>query len=109
MRGRCDRHQLALRPNGSCVLCLREASEASSAATGSTSGDSSDTAPVADLTATPETAPATHASDATRARQVNIAISPALLFLPLAGLAIYWAKSEMLALEQSRLQPSPEL
>jgi glutaredoxin 3 len=91
------------------VLCLREASEASSVVTGSTVSDASGCAPVADPTATRETAPATHASGATRGRQLNIAIPPALLFLPLAALAIYWAKSEMLALEQSRLQPSPEL
>lgn len=106
MRGRCDRHELALSPNGSCVLCRREANAGTAPAAADAALGS---APMVVPATARETPAAIDARSSIPNRDLNVSIHPALLLLPLGALAIYWAKSETLSLEQSRAEAASAL
>jgi glutaredoxin len=104
MRGRCERHQLALGPSG-CLICRREqalsaASSAAPAAPVSTAagGDAVGPAEAAPLREAP-TGPSAEAARTAPAtptlgpRRLNIEISPWALLVPAAALGIYLASA----------------
>jgi glutaredoxin len=91
MRGRCERHQLALGPSG-CLICRREqaAGAASAALPQDVSGASAEPARAA--SATPSLEP----------RRLNVQISPWALLVPAAALGIYLASAARSSIELER-------
>lgn len=90
MRGRCEVHGLAFGPKG-CLACAREGAGAS----GGRAGKASAAQGAAEAQPAGMTTGPVSAADvgSLPARQVNIAVPPALLVVPLAALALYGAWS----------------
>jgi len=118
MRGRCERHQLALGPSG-CLICRREqalspastaapAAPLSAAAVSSTAGADTagpgELAPLPDAVAAPSAEPArtAPATPTLGPRRLNIEISPWALLVPAAALGLYLATAVQSAAEVER-------
>lgn len=90
MRGRCEVHGLAFGPKG-CLACAREGVGASGSRPGKSSGAqrAAGAQPAGTATGVASAADV----ESLPARQVNIAVPPALLVVPLAALVLYGAWS----------------
>jgi len=117
MRGRCERHQLALGPSG-CLICRREQAASAtstaahapavrvaavSAAGGEPAGPAG-LAPLPDAAAAPSAEPArtAPATPTLGPRRLNIEISPWALLVPAAALGIYLASAVRSGVEEER-------